>query len=418
LTKETISICAVGDVVIRDEAKSSVLELAKPVLKAADITFGNCESAYSEEWTRNGPSESGQGLVMLAHPRNVAALADAGFDVMNFANNHNLDSGDSAFLNTLANLKKHGIVTCGAGANIEEARRPAIVEAKGVKVALLGYSSIRVSSYEAGPTVPGSAPLKIHTYYRPFESEQPGCPAIVETTPDESNLSAMQRDVARAKEQAAIVIVSPHWGIHFKPAQISSYETLIAHAAIDAGADMVFGHHAHIMKGIQVYKGKAIVHCLGNFAFALDDMADRMAAHAAEHHHASLSPHMRLYREFYGQYLMGYNPEARSYPFHPEARNVAIGRFTVENGRISRVAIIPCYVNANGQPEPLKATHEKFDQVAAYLADVSARAGFDTKFVREDDEIVVVTESNAALTSGSTNEPKQSERGQGVVLRK
>jgi poly-gamma-glutamate capsule biosynthesis protein CapA/YwtB (metallophosphatase superfamily) len=387
--KQIVSICAVGDVVIRDEANSPVLEFARPVLNAADITFGNCESVFSEEWTRNGPSASGDALVMLAHPRSVAALVEAGFDVMTFANNHCLDCGDSAFLNTLANLKARGILTCGAGTNIEEARRPAIVEAKGVKVAFLSYSSIRVPDYEASPRAPGCAPLKIHTFYRPFEHDQPGCPALVETVPDEADLRAMKQDITRAKEQADLVIVSPHWGIHFKPAAISPYETIVARAAIDAGADMVFGHHPHIMKGIQVYRGKAIIHSLGNFAFALEDQTARMAPHITASHKS------RLYREVYGQYLMGYNPEAPSYPFHAEARNVAIGRFMVENGQISRIAIIPCYVNAQGQPEPLKANHEKFDQVAGYLAEISVRAGFDTRFVRDGDEIVVVTNPSA-----------------------
>ena len=388
MAKEAITVCAVGDVILRDGASIPVLGLARPVLRAADITFGNCESAYSEEWARNGASGSGEGPKggILAHPRNVETLADAGFDVMTFANNHHMDCGDIAFFNTLKNLVKHGIATCGAGSTIAEARAPAIVERKGTRVAFLGYSSILFPGYAAGPRTPGCAPINAHTYYRPAEHEQPGTPAIVVTIPDQGDLNAMQDDVAKAKEQADVVIVSPHWGLHFRPAVIADYETIVARAAIDAGADLVFGHHPHIMKGIQVYKGKAIVHSLGNFAFTVEDMV--RAGHWDE---KTMSPRRRLYRQMFGEYAIGYRPDTPSYPFHAEARRVGMCQVVIEGGKISRVSVRPCYVNTQGQPEPLDAKHPKFEEVYAYLRDISARAGFDTEFEQVGDEIHIVT---------------------------
>jgi Bacterial capsule synthesis protein PGA_cap len=387
LVRESIVVCAVGDVMLNDRDGGSVLGLARPILREADITFGDCESAYSERWTRNGASGSGEGPKggILAHPRNVAALRDAGFNVMTFANNHHMDCGDVAFFETLEHLHNHGIATCGAGRNIADAREPAIIERKGTRVAFLGYSSILFPGYAAGPSTPGCAPLNIHTYYRESEHEQPGSPAKIYTVPDADDLKAMQVDVTKAKERADVVVVSPHWGIHFKPAAIAAYETTVARAAIDAGADIVFGHHAHIMKGIQVYRRKAIVHCLGNFAFALEDMGK-----AEYWDDANIPPRDKEWRDTYGEYMMGYRADAPSYPFHPEARRVGLCRFTVANGEITRVAIVPCYVNTRGQPEPLLQAHQEFNEVADYLRDITIRAGFDTTFEQVGNELVVV----------------------------
>ena len=379
-----ISVCCVGDVVLRDECDPPVLALARPVLRAADIAFGNCESSYSERPMRNGAAGSAEGII--AHPRNVALLADAGFDAMTFANNHHMDCGDLAFFDTLDLLREQRIATCGAGRNIAEAREPAIVERNGVKVAFLGYSSILFPGYAAGPRAPGCAPMRIHTYYRMSEEEQPGSPALIETIPDHDDLRALQNDVAKAKAAADIVVVSPHWGVHFKPVEISPYETTVARAAIDAGADLVFGHHAHIMKGIQVYKGKAIIHSLGNFAFALPDMVKR-----GNWSTPNPTPRRLLYRRLYGEHVMNYYADSPAYPFHPDARRVGICRFNVENGCISRVSILPCYINKQGQPEPLSAAHERFAEVTDYLREISLGAGFDTRFDQVGDELVVVT---------------------------
>ncbi len=118
------TLCAVGDIMINREHPGTVFELARPLLEPADFTFGNCESTYSERGARN-PATRGE---VRAHPRNLDALVYGGFDVVSFANNHHLDAGYEAFFDTLAELAARGIATCGAGKDIAEARRPAILE--------------------------------------------------------------------------------------------------------------------------------------------------------------------------------------------------------------------------------------------------------------------------------------------------
>lgn len=378
----TITICCVGDVILRDEDHGRVLAQAAPILKSADIAFGNCESSYSERPMRNGAAGTAEGII--ASPANVPRLRENGFDVMTYANNHHMDCGDLAFFDTIDLLEENGIAVCGAGRNIAEARRPAIVERNGVKVAFLGYSSILFPGFAAGTNAPGCAPMRIHTYYRQSEEEQPGSPALIETIPDADDLAALEADVRNAKKAADIVIVSPHWGIHFKPVAIAAYETTVARAAINAGADLVFGHHAHIMKGVDTYKGRAIVHCLGNFAFALPDMVRR-----GNWTSKKPTPRRLLYRELYGDHVMNFYEDSPVYPFHPDARMVGICRIRVESKRIAEVAIIPCIINAAGQPQPLRKGDAHFDAVTEYLMKISDGAGFATRFEIAEDAMVI-----------------------------
>jgi poly-gamma-glutamate capsule biosynthesis protein CapA/YwtB (metallophosphatase superfamily) len=370
---QALTVCAVGDVMVNREEPTTAFELARPVFDAADVTFGNCESTYAEQGSRN-PAARGE---VRAHPNNVEGLRDAGFDVMSFANNHHLDAGYDAFLRTLDVLHEHGIATCGAGPDLATAREPAIVERNGTLLAFLGYSSILFPGYEASSKAPGCAPLRVHTYYRQIEIEQPGSHPHIATVPDEGDVRALKEDIENAKRQADIVVFTPHWGIHFTPVVVAPYERELARIAIEAGADIVLGHHQHILKGVDVYAGKFIFHGLGNFV-----MDVHMEAHAGR---ASLQE----MQDQYPEYAVSYRSDYPTYPFHPLARRTVIARFTVEGKRITRVGFVPCYINPTGQPEPLSAEHERFVEVADYLREISLAAGFRTRFEQDGDEIVV-----------------------------
>ena len=139
----------------------------------------------------------------------------------------------------LRNLDAVGIAHGGVGRNVTEARTPSILEAGGVTIAILAYDAI-AGVYHAGPEKIGSAPL---------------------------SRGAVAADVRRAREAGAdVVIVFPHWGVEYR-ATPSKSQRDIAHAAIDAGADMVVGNHAHWAAAVEVYEGKPIWYALGNFVF-------------------------------------------------------------------------------------------------------------------------------------------------------
>jgi hypothetical protein len=97
------------------------------------------------------------------------------------------------------------------------------------------------------------------------------------------DLAALCADVAQARREADLVIVSLHWGIHFVPAVIADYQREVAHAAIDAGAELILGHHAHILKGVELYRGKAIFYSLGNLLF--DNLHSTKRLHGILHLH-------------------------------------------------------------------------------------------------------------------------------------
>jgi poly-gamma-glutamate synthesis protein (capsule biosynthesis protein) len=158
---------------------------------------------------------------------------------VSLANNHIRDAGAAGILQTIANVTKRGIAVSGAGKNLAAARTPAVLEAAGTKVAILGYDAI-AGSYHATATKIGSAPLTA------------------------ANVKA---DVAKARAAGAdIVIVFPHWGTEYDPTPFANQKRL-AHMAIDAGADMVIGNHAHWAAAMEIYDGKPIWYALGNFVF-------------------------------------------------------------------------------------------------------------------------------------------------------
>ncbi|MCU1658643.1 MAG: hypothetical protein JWO57_3299, partial [Pseudonocardiales bacterium] len=236
-----LTLTAVGDIMVKRDDPRSAFELVRPVFEAADINFGNCESTYSDSGSPN-PATRG---VVQANPDQVEGIAWSGIDVMSFANNHHLDAGYEAFFETLEHLHANGIATCGAGKNLDEAREAAIIERDGTKVAFLAYSTILFPGYEARPGKAGCTPIRIITDYAMSEIEQPGCEAVVTTVVHPDSLALLREDIDRARERADIVVISVHWGIHFTPVEVAEYESELGRAAIDAGADLVLGHHQH-----------------------------------------------------------------------------------------------------------------------------------------------------------------------------
>ncbi|MBI2868141.1 MAG: CapA family protein [Chloroflexi bacterium] len=370
-----ITLMGVGDVIVNRPEPESIFTRIRPVLQQADIVFGNCETTYSERGSRN-PIARGP---VRSHPRNMAGLTYAGFHVMSFANNHHLDWGYDGFFDTLELLRKKGIQPVGAGKDLAEARTPAIVTCGPTRVAFLAYAPVTFLGYEAGDNKPGSAPMRIYTYYRQVEHEQPGTAPDILTFADPLHLEMMREDIQRARSQADVVVLSFHWGLHFTPATVAMYESQVGRAAIDAGADLVLGHHQHILKGTQVYKGKAIFHGLG--LFAID-------AYWKEHARSeTLQETIRRFPE----YAVGIHDVDTSFPFHPEARQTLIAKAVIRDGRIERVAFLPCMINREGQPEPCPQSDDRFQRIFSYVSQITRAAGFETKFEPHGDEVLVAT---------------------------
>jgi len=204
------------------------------LLTSADLAVANFENPAPDAFKYHT-----QGTIFSANPRLIAGLKDAGIDYVSLGNNHIGDAGPTGLLQTLANLDKYGIKHSGAGKNIVSAHTPAIMTVDGVKVAILSYDTI-AKHYAAGPKKPGSAQL---------------------------TAAGVKADVVAARKAGAqLVIVYPHWGTEYSPRPFSA-EQALAHAVIDAGADMIIGNHAHWVGAMEIYKGHPIWYALGNFVF-------------------------------------------------------------------------------------------------------------------------------------------------------
>jgi poly-gamma-glutamate capsule biosynthesis protein CapA/YwtB (metallophosphatase superfamily) len=368
-----ITLCAVGDVMVKRDQPETAFDLVRPLFEQADITFGNCESTYATSGSDN-PATRG---VVRADPKNVDGLSYAGFDIMSFANNHHLDAGYEAFFETIDHVTAKGIAICGVGKDLDEARTPTIIERDGTKVAFLAYSTIMFPGYEAAPNKPGCAPLNIITHYSMSEIEQPGCEARISTVVYPDSLVVLKEDIARAKTQADVVVVSVHWGIHFTPVAVADYESELGRAAIDAGADLVLGHHQHILKGIEVYQGKVIFHGLANFVMDvhLKALANNPGVKAMQKHNP--------------EYAVAYYEDYPTYPFHPLARQTVIAKAVIHDKSVTSVSFVPVLINPQGQPEPLRSGDPRFEEVAEYQQRISKEVGFTTEFAAGTDEVLV-----------------------------
>jgi poly-gamma-glutamate capsule biosynthesis protein CapA/YwtB (metallophosphatase superfamily) len=145
MKKEEITLLGVGDITIDREKPETIFKHVAKTLRAADIAYGNCDQTYSDL----GYSVRGHGT--NSESKNFPALLYAGFDVISLANNHTLDWGDENLLDTLDRFNKAGLPYVGVGKNIDEARRPLILERKGTKVGFLSYSCVYPKGFEAGP---------------------------------------------------------------------------------------------------------------------------------------------------------------------------------------------------------------------------------------------------------------------------
>ena len=204
------------------------------LIKGADIAIANFENPAPNKWTWHTSK-----TVFSANPKFIDGLANAGIDYVSLANNHIRDAGGAGLLQTIANVTERGIAVSGAGKNLAAARKPAILEAAGTKVAILGYDAI-AGYYHATATKIGSAPF---------------------------TAAVVKADVAAARKAGAdLVIVFPHWGTEYDATPFANQKKL-ARMAIDAGADMIIGNHAHWAAAMEIYKGRPIWYALGNFVF-------------------------------------------------------------------------------------------------------------------------------------------------------
>ncbi len=201
--------------------------------RQADVAMVNLENPL----TRADTLREGKQFNFKADPESVQVLTEGGIDIVNLANNHAMDYEAPGLKETTATLEKAGIRYVGAGQDIKEARRPEIIEVKGQRIAYLGYYNPEF--HAAAPGVAGTNPL--------IEAQ-------------------IAEDIKAIRDQVDWIVVNYHWGEELAEYP-ADWQRDLARFTIDQGADVVVGHHPHVLQGAEIYKGRPIAYSLGNFIF-------------------------------------------------------------------------------------------------------------------------------------------------------
>jgi poly-gamma-glutamate capsule biosynthesis protein CapA/YwtB (metallophosphatase superfamily) len=245
----TVSLVFAGDIVLDDSAGAMIQRGKDPfadfaaVFSGADIRIGNLECVIA---TTGSAGE--KNYTFRAHPRTLPVLKRH-FDALALANNHSGDFGREAFAQMLGLLKQSGLEKFGGGHDLSEAHAPLIIERKGLRIALLGYSEFMPRSFEADFNAPGIA-----------------------WSEDEQVVADIRK--ARASHRADLVIPVMHWGWENELTS-NARQRHLARIMIDAGADVVIGGHPHVTQEIDHYQGKPIIYSVGNFVMKETDNANQ-----------------------------------------------------------------------------------------------------------------------------------------------
>ena len=222
---------------ISAQGAGAVLRGIAPQLEKGDAAWVNLESPLS---TLGSPTP-GKDYTFEGPPSMAKALAAAGINVVTLGNNHTVDYGQAALVDTIKRLEKAGVQVVGAGRDDKDAWTPAIVKTSGgATIGFLAWSDVIWPGYRA-TSEPGVAELG-------------------------TDIPRMKKSIRALAKEVDYVVVGYHWGLEYEHYPWAA-QTTAAHAAIDAGADLVIGHHPHVLQGFEAYKGRLIAYSLGDLVF-------------------------------------------------------------------------------------------------------------------------------------------------------
>jgi poly-gamma-glutamate capsule biosynthesis protein CapA/YwtB (metallophosphatase superfamily) len=357
-SQDALTVLVTGDMVLDVPDADHWLSGIAPALRAADLAIAHLEVPH----TRRGSELAGDVPAPGADPANLDALARAGVALVSLAGNHITDCGAEGIADTLEKLDALGIAHTGAGADLAAASRPAFVQQRGRRVGLLSYNCVGPENAWAAPDRAGCNFLRMQT-----ADGKPITPPSPLLAPTVEALACLRAQVAAARAEADLLVVALHKGIVHTPAELAPYERPLAEAALDAGADIVLGHHAHILRGVELRQGRPVFHGLGNgcvVTHALSPSQD----------HPARAAWARRRKE-----LFGFEPDPRYElaPFHPEAVNAVIGVVRIEAAGSMRMGVIPVHVEPPGRP--VCVNDARASEVIAYLDRIGAMAGLPAR---------------------------------------
>lgn len=338
----------------------------RPLLASADLVAANCEGVYCDD---PSPAPTHKHF-MVAPLASGAVLADLPIHVMSCANNHSMDGGINGLSSTRALLHSFGIEVVGAGRNLEEALRPVILERDGTRVAFVAYCSVFPMGYEARPSRPGLAPLRVQTFYSSPDPNfwEPGIPPSITTSARPDDLDLVRSAIAQAKLGADFVVALPHWGYSSRLEILQDYEIELARDAVDHGADAVVCCHHHSLRGVEFYCNRPIFYGIGTLV------------HHIKGGHAMSEEEKRRRHALFGDQAHIPDPAFPYFPFHPDARKTGLAAFELNPDGLLEVGFVPACILADGSTEPVKSEDPVAKETLDYLKRISSERGFDTEF--------------------------------------
>lgn len=293
----------VGDVVVSGWPRRPFVEFGGPgasafgLLAGGDLTIGNLEVPLT------GSGQRAEKLVTMRAPTSGAAeLAALGFDVVSLAMNHAMDFGAEGMRNTVRALDAAAVRHAGFGETLAEAIRPRVLSAGGRSLAFFSFCSALPLGANATADRAGIAPIRVRQNFEfdsTFLDETPGTPPFVHSRAHEPDVRAAEAGIREAKRHNDFVAVALHWGVPFcylptTQGPLAQYQQPLAHRLVDAGADLVIGHHPHCLHPAEFYGSGLILYSTGNFVFdwcdgwSRESMIVREDAHPAPPYQAAL----------------------------------------------------------------------------------------------------------------------------------
>ncbi|MFC8566914.1 CapA family protein [Streptomyces sp. NPDC057245] len=300
-TDVVVDLTIVGDVVVSGFPRRRPVEGAGPgdsafgLLRGGDLTIGNLEAPLTDS------GERAEKLVAMRTPKSGAAeLAELGFDLVSLATNHALDYGAAGMRDTVDALDGAGVLHAGFGESVAEATRPRVVSVGDRSLAFFSFCSALPLGYNATAERAGIGAIRVRQsfeYDSGFMDETPGTPPFVHSSAHEPDVRAAESVIREARERNDVVVVALHWGVPFcylpdAQGPLAQYQQPLARRLIDAGADLVIGHHPHCVHPVEFYENGLILYSTGNFVFDWCDgwSPDSMVAKEDAHPSAPYQP--------------------------------------------------------------------------------------------------------------------------------
>ncbi len=370
--QSSIQIALVGDLILDDNDPGRLFDRSRSALQRANLVIGQVEVPH----TLRGMESHFDIPAPFSDPARLQAMGGAGFHIATLAGNHIYDLGKEGIDDTLNALHALNIHTTGAGNNLEEACRPAIAERNGIRVGVLSYNCVGPRESKASANKPGAAFVDVITHYENQQASPGGPPSQIYSFPVPDSLEKMQRDIAALRASVDFVIVALHKGIGHLPVVLAMYERIVSKAAVEAGAQLVVGHHAHICRGIEMISDCPVFHGLGNFVSVTDALAVDQS-----------NPERKAWaRKRKEMFRFEPDPKYPKYPFHPESRNTLIAVCDVDHEGLLRAGFLPCWINEESQPQ-VHGRDEVGERVTEYLNFITREAGLNADFEWDGDQV-------------------------------